>query len=485
MGKSKLSDFDPEALLDPAPSSSSEGEESDLSGAEDTNAGREHYVDVGRSKLRKPGVAPLGPKYTSSRITRDVVGDDDSDDPFARAFDEEPDSEEEDAYVNGIADDGEIRQSEGEHDELDEDGDEDSDEELESAQSAGGENEEDEDENEDEDEEDDESEDESATQSAKVRELMQDSRSLTTSLAAAHQTDLSKAAAIKMQRKTFDALLNTRIKLQKALVSINSVAVDAYREETAPDASEAAEASALRLLSNLTDLRASLDEARTGQKRKRTSFISSTPPSEIWESIRASESRALPHRKAILERWSAKTRGASLASAKGRLNAGAQQSLTDVLSSQISNSQRLVERTTVPRSCAPQQLAAGSASDLNIYDDADFYGLLLKELLENRSSDLSSNGAAFVLEAPWRQAKTKRNVDTKASKGRKLRYTTHEKLENFMAPEDRGLWGDRQREELFSSLFGQRLGLGEHDEVESEQEDGIDAEEDGLMLFRS
>lgn len=271
--------------------------------------------------------------------------------------------------MNGIADDGEIRQSEGEHDELDEDGDEDSDEELESAQSAGGENEEDEDENEDEDEEDDESEDESATQSAKVRELMQDSRSLTTSLAAAHQTDLSKAAAIKMQRKTFDALLNTRIKLQKALVSINSVAVDAYREETAPDASEAAEASALRLLSNLTDLRASLDEARTGQKRKRTSFISSTPPSEIWESIRASESRALPHRKAILERWSAKTRGASLASAKGRLNAGAQQSLTDVLSSQISNSQRLVERTTVPRSCAPQQLAAGSASDLNIYDD--------------------------------------------------------------------------------------------------------------------
>ena len=36
-----------------------------------------------------------------------------------------------------------------------------------------------------------------------------------------------------------------------------------------------------------------------------------------------------------------------------------------------------------------------------------------------------------------------------------------------------------------SSLFGQRLGLGENDDVESEEEAGVDAEEAGLMLFRS
>jgi protein AATF/BFR2 len=53
-----------------------------------------------------------------------------------------------------------------------------------------------------------------------------------------------------------------------------------------------------------------------------------------------------------------------------------------------------------------------------------------------------------------------------------------------MAPEERGEWTETQRDELFSSLFGQRMALGEED-VESEKEDEVDAEEAGLMLFRS
>ena len=83
-----------------------------------------------------------------------------------------------------------------------------------------------------------------------------------------------------------------------------------------------------------------------------------------------------------------------------------------------------------------------------------------------------------------REAKTKKVVDTKASKGRRLRYTVQEKLQNFMAPEDRGEWEERQRDELFGSLFGKRLRLGE-DDVESEAESEGDAEEAGLMLFRN
>jgi len=34
-------------------------------------------------------------------------------------------------------------------------------------------------------------------------------------------------------------------------------------------------------------------------------------------------------------------------------------------------------------------------------------------------------------------------------------------------------------------LFGQRVGLGEEDGGESEVEEGVDAGEAGLMLFRS
>jgi len=323
-----------------------------------------------------------------------------------------------------------------------------------------------------------------------VRRLMNDSKAFTSTIAASTQSDVAKGQAVKTQRKTFDNLLNTRIRLQKALISTNSMVAEPHSTEAVPNASiKAAETAALTLLNNLTDLRRSLEESRTGNKRKRLAFDSTTPASEIWSNIRETESVNLPHRKAVIERWSNKTKATTTTSNKTRLNASAQQTLTEVLDSQLTSS-HLVARTRTPRSCAPLQSSIkGALPDPAIYDDADFYGLLLKELLEQRSADLSANGAAeFVVQAPWqvaRDAKTKKVVDTKASKGRKLRYTVQEKLQNFMAPEERGQWGDRQRDELFSSLFGQRLALGEQDEAESEVDNDVDAEEAGLLLFRS
>ena len=82
-----------------------------------------------------------------------------------------------------------------------------------------------------------------------------------------------------------------------------------------------------------------------------------------------------------------------------------------------------------------------------------------------------------------RSTRVRKRVDTKASKGRKMRYTVHEKLMNFMAPEDRGTWGDRQRVELFAGLLGRRVRMGEgsgDEEGEGREEEG----EGGLMLFR-
>jgi protein AATF/BFR2 len=163
---------------------------------------------------------------------------------------------------------------------------------------------------------------------AKVRDLLKDTKSLTTTIANAAQSDVAKGDAVKKQRKTFDSLLNGRIRLQKAIISTNSMFADAHREETVADASvEAAETAALALLTNLTDLRATLDEARTGQKRKRTTFTSTTSSTNIWESIRASEYTNFKYRKATLEKWSTKTRGATATPNNGRLNAQAQLTL--------------------------------------------------------------------------------------------------------------------------------------------------------------
>jgi protein AATF/BFR2 len=491
------SDFDPESLLDPAPSSS-EDERSDAgfseSDEEDANAGREHYVAVGKSKLRKQETKPLGKQYAGKGVSRDELENSDSDDPFARGFDDE------DSEAEGSDDGSEVDDEEGDFSEglnalidgdggLDEAEDEDESMDSEDVDMDGEQDEEEDDEEEQDDSEDEESGDDKDSGAAAVRDLMKDAKSMTSTLAAGAQSDVAKGEAVKTQRKTFDTLLNTRIRLQKALISTNSMAAEQHKEATAPDASvSAAEAAALTLLNNLTDLRITLEESRTGEKRKRTTFDTSTSSDHIWSSIKSTEKAAVPHRKAVLERWSNKTKATTVANNKARLNTSAQQTLTEVLDAQLTSS-HLVTRTQTPRSCAPLQSAhKGAQPDAAIYDDADFYGLLLKELLEQRSADVNANGTSeFVVQAPWqvaREAKTKKVVDTKASKGRRLRYTVQEKLQNFMAPEERGEWGERQRDELFGSLFGKRLRLGEED-VESESEIEADAEEAGLMLFRS
>ncbi|KAF2194055.1 TRAUB-domain-containing protein [Zopfia rhizophila CBS 207.26] len=493
MKKSKLRDFDPESLLDPAPSSSDEN--SDFESEEDVQAGREHYADVAKSKLRKREVVPLGPQYEGSRISREVAEDEDSDNPFARSFDAEASEEESDGPIingNGVTGNNDESNDEEEglfDDEEDMEGSEDESNEDMSDADQDGETEDDDDD--DGDDMSEESEEEGINGST-IRKMMgeDDRKSVTATISQAAKADVEKGEAIKAQRKNFDALLNTRIRLQKALISTNSMTSLKYETAKANEnAIQAAEAAALTLLNNLTNLRSTLDSARTGQKRKKPNpFTASTPSSNIWSTIQDTESSNLPHRKTILEKWSAKTRNTIISSTKGRLNTSVQQTLIDVLDSQLSDTTRLVKRTRTPRSCAPLQCAASIPESKDIYDDADFYGLLLKGLLEQRSQDAATNGGSeFVVQAPWqaaREAKTKKVVDTKASKGRKLRYTVHEKLQNFMAPEERGTWGERQRDELFGSLFGRRVGLGEEDEMERSDEE-VDAEEEGLMLFRS
>jgi protein AATF/BFR2 len=99
-----------------------------------------------------------------------------------------------------------------------------------------------------------------------------------------------------------------------------------------------------------------------------------------------------------------------------------------------------------------------------IYDDNDFYQEMLKELVESRIAD-SGNFFYLIVQDPallgmkWSSIKLSRKkkkkvVDTRASKGRKIRYDPHEKLENFMAPVPVSNWHDEMSEELFGSLFG-------------------------------
>lgn len=306
-----------------------------------------------------------------------------------------------------------------------------------------------------------------------LRNMMaEEQKTVAASLSKAAKADRTKGQAIKHQRTTFDSLLNTRIKLQKALIATNSMDTSATGSDGHSEAIEAAEKAALQLFDTLSELRSSLQPSTS---RSLPSVVSAS--SSLWKRMQEYEVVSIPKRRSNLTKWSQKTNPAAALPSANKFSQTPQQPLTSVLDQYLSgtNVEKLTAKTQIPRSCAPIQAASRIPSDPSIYDDAEFYTLLLRELVDQRMVDptittgivtITSNGTSLPSS---RLFKVKKPVDTKASKGRKMRYTVHEKLQNFMAPEDLGTWGERQRGELFGSLFGRKLRLGEAEGI-----DGVD-----------
>lgn len=87
-----------------------------------------------------------------------------------------------------------------------------------------------------------------------------------------------------------------------------------------------------------------------------------------------------------------------------------------------------------------------------VFDDTDFYQQLLRDVIKMRGA--ASGEPQWLEQQRKSKAARRKTVDTKASKGRKLRYETHEKLQHFMVPVVRGGWHEEQIDVLFSSLLG-------------------------------
>ena len=91
--------------------------------------------------------------------------------------------------------------------------------------------------------------------------------------------------------------------------------------------------------------------------------------------------------------------------------------------------------------------------DVEVYDDRQFYSTLLKSFLLSNANDnkgMSEDDLADLR----RYKKKKNNVDRKASKGRKLRYNVHTKLQNFMFPIPyANSTNDNDADRIMQSLF--------------------------------
>ncbi|PNP37404.1 hypothetical protein TGAMA5MH_10703 [Trichoderma gamsii] len=537
-GRAKaFQDPDEELVKDYDPEANGKNDNDNGSGSEDEHAGTEHYVTVGHSKLREKEGLSLGKQYRGSRVSRHALEqssdeedeeeeeeeeDDDAeyDDPetanleadTAEASDSEissdnalaeSDDERLDAFVfrgsskpkksqnkrataadfmSASEEEQDSDEAENEEDE-DENSDEDMDDGLDALLNGGASDEDEDEEDEDDDEEDEEEEEEEDEDEDEESTKHTAKPSLD---ATPNQTEVQKGVAIQQQRKIYDGLLNMRIRLQKAIVAANTFTTLDSDSSSEAEAYEAAEEAAIKLLNTISDLRENLaPPTAAGSKRKRALDIEFSNQ-QIWKQIQDDDQRAIKFREDRLDKWSRKVQSVTVAAPASRLGAKPK-TLISALQDQLANPDgRLVKRTRVPRSCAPVQASKKITESEDIYDDADFYQLLLKELVDQRTVESAaeqSSAVASVMLTANKEAKTRKVVDRKASKGRKLRFTVHEKLQNFMASEDRRAWEQGAIDRFFGTLFGQKMELNE-EESEDDEMEALYKQDEGLRLFR-
>lgn len=328
---------------------------------------------------------------------------------------------------------------------------------------------------------------------AAIRKLVSGSleKDVASRISSSLKDEAQKGQAVIKQRATFDVLLNTRIQVQKALTAANALAAAMPDEENgnvdsgAKDVVKAAEEAAVQLWLNIENLRYALSLEQhpkdSSRKRRRGEAPTSNPvlsSSELWSQMEDQEGSLFPRRRRVLEKWSSKVYESATAA---RVSSGSR------LLGELAKTQSI-------GSVIEAHVTRERVKDHNeeSYDDSIFYQSLLRELVDQRTaSSKSTSGAIVVLPSTTKlhpkASGGKKAVDTRASKGRKVRYTPHEKLQNFTAEEDRSKWEERSRREFFGSLLGQKGILQEHEL--SDYDDGDDnddaAAEGGLRLFRN
>jgi len=322
-------------------------------------------------------------------------------------------------------------------------------------------------------------------------------------LAKFNQQDFKKSAAAKVQKSWWDNFFQTRILLQRLTNSANRLPVaETYPlfakntdAETLPNVTKTISA-VLKNLLKIQHLQQSQHE-KIESSNKGTNLP--TEEDEIWERINGGYNRYKTYWEPTLERWHKKTQ-LSLPGAGGKgnrtakykvLNQGFWTQVEAVLADRQRGKRKLHpsvpdnwdNETSKPLGRGALLKASSSKDaetseeetddssdeekeeerqtrrenedlDLQCFDDIEFYQQQLKEFIANSNELSFFNGEQL----PVAKKKKLRKVDQKASKARKLKFTVHPKLENFMYPQPFENV-PMNIDELYSSLFGQRPGF--------------------------
>lgn len=484
-----------------------EESESDDSNSENEVAKRDHYVSVNKSQLRSKanGGVRLGGKYEGSAISRDnlYAQDDSQDEEDSEDLDQDEDEEEE--------------ESSGE-----ENDDEEEEEEDDSGASLRA--------NSDSEEESESEDDQELTHKRnKLKQMMsKEKMHIVGRLSQEGTNNALKGFAILQQHKLFDSLIDTRMKFQPALANSNMLPASKEVLEHEDLVSKKTEKYITRtkdvcydLLDKIYSLRQqfidsdsiSTTKVKLPKKRKLTDYLATA---ESFDSI------LNKYRQSVLVKWSAKIQNTSGSSA---INSGKFKVINQSAEQQVQNNlmdmERLIKRTrTNRRQIVPlghqyylelaktdieeknQEASDDENADIpksqtkdqnnmqqidTIFDDDDFYRLLLNDLVDRKiQAQNPTSGLSITMRSAKTAAKFKKNVDTKASKGRKLRYQIQEPIANFETSKGGWKWNDEQIDEFFASLLGQKVNMAEddnEDEGMASEEELVTTGEGAIKLF--
>ncbi|THU91507.1 TRAUB-domain-containing protein [Dendrothele bispora CBS 962.96] len=295
---------------------------------------------------------------------------------------------------------------------------------------------------------------------------------MTSALRRKQEDDRRKGIAVSKQISIWDSLLDARIRLQKSMSSANTLPNTAdyisspeYQQSLTKMLEEAA-----LLSEDLIELRESLMEVNEAieippRKKRRLESESSISGYETYLRDTSQVTSDLehayhPHLIQTLSKWSSKIQAVApsvlLPSNRNAFSKdrSALKSAGQLVDETLEGHEKLLSRTRIWRGKEPRigvsSEEGGNQEDIEVFDDTDFYQQLLRDVIDSRGA---SGGDDWM--TIQKQKKAKKKVDTKASKGRKLRYEVHEKLQHFMAPVVvRGTWHEEQIDELFASLLG-------------------------------
>ncbi|KAG7483646.1 hypothetical protein MATL_G00040590 [Megalops atlanticus] len=318
--------------------------------------------------------------------------------------------------------------------------------------------------------------------------------------------EVEKGKAVKNQLALWDQLLEGRIKLQKSLLIANQLpqptSFPEFKRRGGPEfaaalknshkALKALQRSLLELQDELLhqcpdtrtialgeaagsrsedeEVHSDLEEEEEGEQEARRPPKRKLEMSEYPDFMAKRFAAFQPYRDATLQKWHDKTRLTMGKMGKGF--AAFDRNILTQVEQVLMDKERLLRRTQTKRSeyrvlgraepAAPAP--AGPAAekegeevalkanahlkdlDEEIFDDDDFYHQLLRELIERKTSAADPNDQVAMgrqwLAIQKLRSKIKKKVDTKASKGRKVRFHVHSKLVNFMAPIDHSSMSD-------------------------------------------